>query len=181
MAKVTLKNVILSYPHVWDPHTFDDGQAPKYSACLIFSKDDKKNAAAFKKAFDITLQEAKKGQMASKFKNHDTRLPLRDGDKDREDDPNYSNSYFVNANSKRKPQIVDKQVQPILDRDEIYPGCICNVSVNLYPYSRSGNTGIAVGLGNIQKVKDGIRLDGGTTASQDFEVIEDDDDEDIFG
>ena len=40
-----------------------------------------------------------------------------------------------------------------------------------------GNKGIAAGLNNIQKVKDGDRLAGGSTAEEDFDELEDESDE----
>ena len=67
----------------------------------------------------------------------------------------------------------------ILDKTEIYSGCYCNVSVNFAAYNQ-GAAGITAYLGNIQKVKDGERLAGGTTAQEDFEAVEDDEDDDIF-
>ena len=37
-----------------------------------------------------------------------------------------ADSMFLNANSKQAPQIVDRQVQPILDQSEVYSGCYGN-------------------------------------------------------
>ena len=77
----------------------------------------------------------------------------------------------MNASSKNQPQIVDKQVQPILDQSEVYSGCYGRVSVNFYAFNSNGNKGIACGLGNIQKIRDGERLGGGpTSATEDFEA-----------
>ena len=95
------------------------------------------------------------------------KLPLRDGDVERDDEA-YQNSYFVNANSPTAPQIVDRTVQPILDRNEVYSGCYARVSINFYAFNSNGNKGIACGLGNIQKVKDGEQLGGKSSAVDDF-------------
>ncbi len=54
-------------------------------------------------------------------------LPLRDGDVERDDEA-YKGHYFINANSKTAPQIVDRSVKPILDRSEVYSGCYGRVS-----------------------------------------------------
>ena len=59
---------------------------------------------------------------------------------------------FLNANSKQAPQIVDRQVQPILDQSEVYSGCYGRVSITFYAYNSNGNKGIAAGLGNVQKL-----------------------------
>ena len=38
----------------------------------------------------------------------------------------YKGHYFVNANSTTAPQIADKAVKPILDRDEVYSSLSVN-------------------------------------------------------
>ena len=101
------------------------------------------------------------------------KLPLRDGDIERDDEA-YADSYFVNANSTTAPQIVDQKVQPILDRGEVYSGCYARVSINFYAFNSNGNKGVACGLGNIQKVRDGERLSGGSSL-EGFEVLTDED------
>jgi len=53
------------------------------------------------------------------------------------------------------PQVVDRNVQTIIDRSEVYSGCYGKVSVTLYAFNVNGNRGIAAGLGNIQKIRDG--------------------------
>ena len=103
-------------------------------------------------------------------------MPLRDGDVEREDDDAYANAYFINANSVTAPQIVDTKVQPILDRGEVYSGVYARVSINFYAFNSNGNRGIACGLGNIQKVRDGEPLGGKTNASAEFGTLDEDDD-----
>ena len=78
-------------------------------------------------------------------------------------------------NSTTAPQIVDKAVKPILDRDEVYSGCYARVSLNFYAFNSNGNRGVACGLGNIQKIRDGEYLGGRTSATDDFTTVEDDD------
>ena len=87
----------------------------------------------------------------------------------------YKGCYFFNANSRQAPQVVDKQVQPILDQTEVYSGCYGRISVNFYGYNSNGNRGVAAGLGNIQKLKDGEALSSRTNAEDDFEAVEDED------
>ena len=102
------------------------------------------------------------------------KLPLRDGDTEREDEA-YKDSFFVNANSTTPPQIVDSKVQPILDRNEVYSGVYARVSITFYAFNSNGNRGIACGLGNIQKVRDGEPLSSRSNAEDDFTTLDDDD------
>ncbi|MDE6181665.1 MAG: DUF2815 family protein, partial [Eubacteriales bacterium] len=41
-------------------------------------------------------------------------------------------------------------------------------SINLYPYNTNGNVGIACGLNNLMKIKDGETLGGRARAEDDF-------------
>jgi len=96
------------------------------------------------------------------------KTPLRDGDLERPDDPAYAGCWFMNANSDKAPGIVDASAQPILDRSEVYSGCYGRVSVTFFAFNSNGNRGIACGLNNIQKLKDGEPLGGRISAEQEF-------------
>lgn len=166
-TKVITGIVRLSYEHVWEPSSIDGNSEPKYSASFIIDKDDTKTLDAINTAIENAIKEGI-GKFGGKIPNRAAlKLPLRDGDA--KEDEAYQGHFFVNANSKVAPQIVDKAVNPILDRDEVYSGCYVRASLNFYPYNFNGTKGVACGLGNIQKVKDGPALGGGrSSASDDF-------------
>lgn len=162
----------LSYANVWEPQSIN-GSEPKYSVSVIIPKSDKTTIQKIQQAVEQAKQEA-----ISKFGGKipaNLKLPLRDGDIDRPDDEAYANSYFINCNSKQKPQVVDQQVQPILDQAEVYSGCYGRVSVTFYGFNSNGNRGVAAGLGNIQKLKDGEPLGGRVRAEDEFDTVDDDD------
>lgn len=167
-TKVTTGKVRLSYAHLFEPHAMNDGQEPKYSVSVIIPKSDKETLKAIKEATDAAKELGKdkwKGKIPANLKT-----PLRDGDTEREDEA-YAGCYFLNANSKNKPGIVDINVQPILDATEVYSGCYARLTLNFYPYSASGNNGIACGLGNVQKLEDGEPLGGFSRAEDDFDAV----------
>lgn len=162
----------LSYLNVWEPKSIN-GSDPKYSVSVIIPKSDKKTLNAIMKAIEAAKEEGTTklgGKVPANLKT-----PLRDGDVDRPDDPNYAGCYFINANSWDAPQVVDSKVQRILDRSEVYSGCYGKVSLNMYIFNVNGNRGVAAGLGNIQKLKDGEPLGGKSRAEDDFEIEYDDD------
>ena len=174
-TKVVTGIVRLSYANVWEP-TSVNGGTPKYGVSLIIPKSDKKTITAINKAIDAAIQ-AGISKFGGKIPNKAAlKLPLRDGDAERDDEA-YANSYFFNANSPTAPQIVDRAVQPILDRSEVYSGCYAKVSINFYAFNSNGNRGIACGLGNIQKIRDGEPLGGRSSAADDFTADFDDDDD----
>ena len=165
-TKVVTGVVRLSYANVWEPVSVNGG-TPKFSVSLIIPKSDTKTIEAINAAIENAIK-AGIGKFGGKIPNKAAlKLPLRDGDVERDDEA-YQNSYFVNANSLTAPQIVDRTVQPILDRNEVYAGCYARVSINFDAFNSNGNKGIACGLGNIQKVKDGEQLGGKSSAVDDF-------------
>ena len=172
-TKVVTGIVRLSYANVWEPASINGG-SPKYSVSLIIPKSDTKTITAINAAVDAAIKEGA-AKFGGKIPNKAAlKLPLRDGDIEREDEA-YQGAYFVNANSTTAPQIVDRSVQPILDRNEVYSGCYARVSINFYAFNSNGNRGVACGLGNIQKVRDGEPLGGKSSAADDFSTDFDDD------
>lgn len=171
-TKVITGKVRFSYANVWEPKSINGGDE-KYSVSLIIPKEDTKTINEIMAAIEAAKQDGKAkfgGKIPANLK-----LPLRDGDIDRPDDEAYKNSYFVNANSKDKPQIVDKNVRPIMDQSEVYSGCYGRASITFYAFNQNGNKGIACGLGNLQKLADGEPLSGRSRAEDDFVTSEDDD------
>jgi hypothetical protein len=159
-----------SFVNLWEKKSIN-GSEPKYSVSMIIPKSDKKTEDSILQAID----EAKK-EGISKFGGKvpaNLKTPLRDGDIERPDDVNYKNSYFINANSKDAPQIVDARLQSITDRSEFYSGCYGKASINFYAFNVNGNRGIAAGLGNVQKLKDGEPLGGKSRVEDDFEIEDD--------
>ena len=172
-TKVVTGVVRLSYANVWEAASINGGN-PKYSVSLIIPKSDTKTLSEINSSVDAAIQEGV-SKFGGKIPNKTAlKLPLRDGDLERDDEA-YRNSYFINANSTTAPQIVDRNVNPILDRSEVYSGCYARVSVNFYAFNSNGNRGIACGLGNIQKVRDGEPLGGRSSAADDFATDLDDD------
>lgn len=160
-----------SYFNGWEPQSIN-GSDPKYSVSAIIDKNDTDTVNRIKTAVEAAKKEALPkwgGKVPANLK-----LPLRDGDIDRPEDEAYAGSYFLNANSKQAPQIVDRNVQPILDQSEVYSGCYGRISVTFFGYNSNGNRGIGAGLGNIQMLKQGPSLGSRTSATEDFDPVDDD-------
>lgn len=175
---VTGKNTRFSYLIVNEPKSIN-GSTPKYSVSLIIPKSDtvtvEKIKAAIKAAYDEGQGKLKgNGKSVPPLKTLKT--PLRDGDEERPDDEAYAGCYFINANSATKPGVVDEDCQPILETSELYSGIYGRASINFYAFNTNGNKGIACGLNNLQKLRDGEPLGGKSRAEDDFADDDDDDD-----
>lgn len=166
-TRVITPEAIISYPTLFEPRASEEGKQPKYSCALIFPEGT-----------DLTeLKAAAKEAAVEKFgaklpKN--LRMPFRD---DGEEKGYPEGSIFFNARGTRKPGVVAAYADPrtgkpavIDDPEAVYPGQIVRASVTAYGYDVSGNRGVAFGLNNVQILRDGERLDGGRSATDEFEA-----------
>lgn len=167
-TKVVTGVVRLSYAHVWEPSAINNSDKPKYSVSLIIPKSDTATLSKIKRAVKAAKEAGKSTKFGGKIPPV-MKEPLRDGDEERPDDEAYANSFFINANSATRPGIVDLARNPIMDQDEVYSGCYARVSINFYAFNTNGNKGIACGLNNLQKVRDGEPLGGRSSAENDFD------------
>lgn len=170
-CKVITGVVRFSYLYATMPHASDETQTPKYSVSLIIPKTDTETVNAINAAVEAAISEGK-SKLCGKGKTLPPRqllkLPLRDGDLERDDDPVYAGAFFLNASSPNKPGIVGADCKPIMDESEIYSGMYGRASITFFAFNKSGNRGIAAGLNNLMKCRDGERLAGGASAEEDF-------------
>lgn len=189
-TRINVGEVRLSYCHLFTPEAVADGGDKKYSVSMIIPKSNTKLVNAIKAAIEAAIQAGLPKFGGKRPANLKT--PLRDGDAERPDDEAYANSYFINASARNKPGIVkamkvngESRLVEVTDEDEVYSGCYGYVSVNFFPFNNAGNRGIAAGLNNVLKTKDGDFLGGRSSAQSDFAEINLDaittaDDDDIY-
>lgn len=186
-VKLILKDVRCSYVFVHEPRPDsknDEGDTVKggYGIQVLPEKgsaDAKKIKKAIKQVLIDAVGEAKAKKLG-KFK-----LPLRDGDEERDGDE-YDGYYFMNCNTYkgRKPGLVNRQNETPTEEDieELcYSGAYFIVSITLYYFdgSRGGKAGVGARLDNVMLRKKGERLDGAVAARDEFaDYAEDSDDDD---
>lgn len=169
--KVITDEVRFSYLHVFEPYAAQAGQEEKYSVCLLIPKTTKKTIQLIQEAVAEATDEGQKTKWGGKVPKN-LKLPLRDGDeeKDLDENPEYEGVFFLNATSKRQPGLVDSHKQEIMTVDELKSGDWGKASINFFPFSASGSNGVGVGLNNLMKTRDGESLGGVfTKAEDDFE------------
>ena len=94
-----------SYVNIWDPKSINGG-TPKYSVSLIIPKTDTETIRKIKEAIRAAYEEGEnklRGSGRSVPALEDLKTPLRDGDRERKDDPDYAGCMFINANSTTPP------------------------------------------------------------------------------
>lgn len=174
---ITTGKVRLSYAHLVEPWAAEEGQKKRYSASLIIPKSDTKTIQRIKGAIVAAIQKGIESKWGGK-KPVSLKLPLRDGDEEREDEA-YKDSFFVNANCDQRPAVVDKKKRPyatIEDQEvDVYSGCYVYANISFYPFNSNGNKGIACGLNCLMKAANGDALSSRVsvdTAFADIEVVE---------
>ena len=176
-TKVVFGPCRLSYTHVFQKYVPDGTtEKGKFMTNVLIPKSEKETV----KALQAAIEAAKKAAIVSKWGGKEPKkldMPLHDGDD--KDDENYEDMWYVNAKCNTRPGIVDKNLNPITDEEEIYSGVWCYVSVTFYGYDVSGNRGIACGLNNLKKFKDDDKFGGRVSAESDFGDLDDEDDDDL--
>lgn len=172
-----------------------------YSCQVIIPKKDKVTVEAVNRAVALAAKEklAGKDKIPSMWK-----LPLRDGDEEADEKGEHlKGHWFFNCKSKGRPGVVGTakfteedlafwdaenehespdykaKNRPRLNKlkplapDDIKSGDYGRVSVDFY-YFENESKGIAAGLNNVQKLKDGEALGGSRrSADEDFGDLED--------
>lgn len=168
--RVRTGEVRLSYAHLLAPRPKEEeDDTEKYSVSIIIPKSDVETVQILQEAVEAAKQEGAGtwgGKIPARLK-----LCLRDGDTDRPDDPAYQNAWFVNANSKAKPQILKLaggKLVPTDSPDDVYSGVYASVTIEMFAYAHKTSKGVGAGLGNILIVRDGEPLAGGADAEDDF-------------
>ena len=167
-TKVITGEVRLSYLHVFEPYANEAGQDPKYSVSLLIDKKDKQTLQLIQEAIAEATDQGQTSKWGGKVPKN-LKLPLRDGDEDKDLDvnPEYKGKYFINTTSKRQPGLVDSHKQEIFSENELKSGDYGKASINFYPFSVQGNNGIAVGINNLMKTRDGESLGGSYVKAED--------------
>jgi hypothetical protein len=169
MAKLMTPVFRVSFPSVFKASSYEGG-APKYSVCAVwepakFTAKDQALWAALQGLVDTVSVEKFKKKLSALPANF--KKPFRDGTEKEGLAGFGEGKVFANLSSNMKPGIIFLDNTPLVDPEEFYPGCYARATVTAYAYDNVGK-GVALGLQNLQKIKDGDRLDSRTEPSEDF-------------
>lgn len=174
-TKVVFGPCRLSYVHVFEK--FNPDNVPgggKYMTVVLIPKEEKETMDAVRKAIETARANGISSKWGGKVPKT-LEMPLRDGDD--KDDEAFEDQFYINAKSSTRPGVVDRNNVPITDEEEVYSGMWAYVSVTFYPYDSNGKKGVACGLNNIKKFKDGERFGGRASAETDFAGIGEEDED----
>ena len=125
--KVVTGLVRFANVHLYKPMSWFQGASPRYSVTLIIPKSDTKTIENINSAFAQVL-ELNKSKLTNKLM-----IPygLKDGDVER-GDPLYSDAYFINTSTSEKPGIVDVDLNPLIEPNDVYDGCHGRASITFF-------------------------------------------------
>lgn len=169
---IRLEGVRLSFPHLFTPHSMEEGQEKKFSA--VFLLDNEKHASLIAK-INKTGERLALDEFTKKIKL--TRELVRDGNEKPEVDGYGDGVSFISANSKRRPVVVDQQRNPLVEADgKPYAGCYVNASVRLWVQNNKWGKSVNAELRGVQFVKDGESFGAGAVNAEDeFDEVASDD------
>lgn len=175
--KVITPEAVLSYPYLFETQDpMEEGGEAKYGAVFVFLEGA--DLTALKKSVIEAAKEKWGDKAVGMLRDKKIRSPFRD---DAEDKGYPEGSVFITARSKARPGVVSiypdpnngGKPTPITDPELIYPGCFVKASVRAFAYDVKGNKGVSFNLNNVQKLRDGERLDGRTKAEDEFDADQD--------
>ena len=175
-TKVMTSEVRLSYVHLVEPYAnpATPGAEPKYSVTVLIPKTDTATyediKASMAAAYEQGVQDKWKGARPQ-LKN----ALIYDGDGMKQDGtpygPECKGCWVLSARTKTKPQVVHISNPAVqLAPTDIYSGMYARVSINFYPFSGQ-QKGVAAGLSNVFKTRDGEPLGGGASAESEWAGI----------
>lgn len=184
--KERIGEVRFTYAHLAEPWSFSgEEQGAKYQTGVLIKKDDTTTLSTIERDYKAAVQEGVE-RFGMSFKNRATPLYRQPGTTkglviDCDTDPRYQNDtayqgmYLLNLKASTAPTVmaVECGKRPLSKeeiKDHVYSGSYGYVTFNFYPYSR-GMTGIAAGLANVIKTRDGEPFGGRTSADSDFDDL----------
>ena len=174
--KITLKNVRLSFPDLFEPRPFKPGDVPKYKATLLVPKGsdqakavDAAIAAVAKEKWPKTWE-----KVLASIKGNANKFCWQDGDTKTYD--GYEGMMAFSAGNKARPTIIDRNKDPLTKDDgKPYAGCYVNATIRLWAQDNQYGKRINAQLRAVQYVKDGAAFgEGSVDVNKEFAPLPDD-------
>jgi hypothetical protein len=170
-VRVTLKDVRLSYPHIFNKQTYEANE-PSFSASFIVDPSTKVGKAN-KAAMDAAIKAVIAAGFPDKAPKEDKRCWV-EGD---EDKPEQIGMFVAKAsNKKRFPILARDGKTPLTEEDgKPYGGCYVNVVIDVYPNTKYKR--ISASLMGIQFLRDGEAFGAPPLPDDAFEDMGDEEDD----
>jgi hypothetical protein len=153
----------VAFPKVFKPERNELSGADEYTLVALFDNDE--DLSGLKAA----IKQAAINKWGDKLPKG-LRNPIRDGEEKRRDDGSipagYEGCHFVNMKCRKRPGVVDENLQDIIDEADFYGGCYARAQVHVMAYDQKGNKGVSCYLNHVQKLADGDAFGTGRVSPQ---------------
>lgn len=168
---INLREVRISYPHLFEPYAYQGEGTPQYSA--VFLLDKKQHSELIKQIAGQMKKLAAEAYRDKKLPPPD-KLCLRDGDLSGRAEN--EGNWILSARETARPVVVNRDRTPLTAEDDaIYPGCVVNAKIRLWAQENKWGRRINSNLLGVQFVRDGDRLGNRgprMTADEMFDSVE---------
>jgi len=158
-GQVTLRDVRVSYPNLFEPRAFSPGDREKFSATFLIEKGSENQ-----KVVEDAIRAVARGKWGDNVPNP-LKHPLRDGS-EKESAGYTADQVFFSANTTKRPVIVNRTAEPVVDGDPEapYAGCYVNATVSFWAMDSAYGKRVCCELRGVQFVRDGDAFGGGSPA-----------------
>ena len=162
----------LSFPRLFKPKAFREGQEPRFEATFLLDPSDKTHAAVLetiRSTADEILEEHFNGKVPKGVK-------LCFGDGDEKEYDGYEGMVFLSSSNRTRPTVVDRDRTPLVEEDgKPYAGCYVNASITLWVMDNEFGKRVNANLRAVQFVRDGDAFGvKPVDAEEEFDVLDDD-------
>lgn len=184
---IRLKGARLSFPRLWEPKSFREGQPARFEGSFLIDASSKAGQAQIAKI----LEEAE-GVIKAKFNG---KIPKKlkfgfgyaDGDdfkignvsfhSEPKEYDGYEGMFYISSANKTRPTVVDRDRSPLVAEDgKPYAGCYVNGTITLWAQDNEYGQRVNANLRGVQFLKDGEAFGvKPVDADEEFDEIEDED------
>lgn len=153
---IKLKNVRLSFPRLFEPKSFRQGQEPRFEATFLLDPSNAEHAAIKKhiKAEATRIAKEHFGEKADLKKILKDNLCYYDGDTKEYD--GYAGMWCIATSNKTRPTVVDQKRNPLVAADgKPYAGCFVNATITLWVMDNEFGKRVNANLRGVQFLRDG--------------------------
>lgn len=194
MAKLNLKNVRIAFVNVFERHQNPKypNSKPAYKLSIILPKDhpqiDEVEEHALKACEDRFKNVKSVPKWFDRHYGQDSKeCCVRDGDQREEPSPEFEDALIINAKRFKQPRILtstgEEQTESGLtidndeiEGDEVYSGCMANVSVSFWAWDNENGKGLGCELLGVRFREDAPAFGGGSTEHANDDDLGDDED-----
>lgn len=177
---IRLESVRISYPHIYTPSAFEEGDPKKFSAKFLLDPSDPNHAAKIK---EIKLEAAKlmREEFGPDFKAAGLKgVCFADGNTRVDDQGDvkegYADMWVIGASEFTRTAVANRTGDPVVEGEPQAPygGCYVNATITLWTQNNKWGKRINANLRGTQFVKDGDAFGRAPISAEDeFEALED--------